>query len=130
MPIPSIDQNKLLDDATVALERLSRSIPYSIGSSDVDYIPNETTRKAYESLLKVQQTVGENPEAITQFKRRGQLSQIINELGQKLNSPSVQTALGTLASELMGVFNKVQIAFQEKDPRKVLRKDSDPLGRN
>ncbi len=129
MTVQPTDLNKVLDEATVALEGLFRSIASSTGY-DVDYVPNETSRKAYEALLRVQQTIGKNSEVISEFTRRGVFKDVMDKLSPKLDSPSVQTALGTVAVELMGVFKNIQILFHEKDSRKISRKDSDPLGRN
>ena len=121
MTVQPVDPNKVLDDATVALEGLFRV--FSSGGYDVDYVPNEILRKANESLQKLQETVRNDPDVLSQFKRPGAFKDVMT----KLDTPAIQTALGTLASELMGVFKKVQPLFYEKDTRRVSGKDSDML---
>jgi hypothetical protein len=119
--------NKVLDDATMALESLYRSL--STGYDEVDYIPSSTSKRAQDELEIVQQIIKQDPHAISDYPRKGIFRDVVNKIGPRLDSPSVQTALGSSAVELMGIFKVIQrVFYEESQYKRVSRKDSDPLG--
>ena len=129
MVIDSIDPkalNKIVDDATVALNNLYIAIGRE-GGFEEDYVPQETSLKAYESLQKVWKAVHTDPKILSEVPRRGLFKDVIDKLGPKLDSPSVQTALGTAAVDLMGIFHTIQKIFEKKDVKKVSQSEFDFL---
>ena len=117
MSNPSYEINKALEDALRTLNLLDRALTSSRGS-DVDYVPNETTQKVYNALENLNQAL-KTKEGIKELRGRGNVLDIMARLDPKLDTPAVQTALGTMAVELSGVFRTVQNALQEEDINKV-----------
>ena len=120
MSNPSYEINKALEDALRTLNLLDRALTSSRGS-DVDYVPNETTQKVYNALENLNQAL-KTKEGIKELRGRGNVLDIMARLDPKLDTPAVQTALGTMAVELSGVFRTVQNALQEEDINKEIEK--------
>ena len=118
MTNPAYEINKVAEDVVVSLTRLDREISSSRGS-DVDYRPNETTQKAYDSLQKLNSMLKGDGERVTQLRGRGNVVDALIKIEPKLDSPSVQTMLGTMAVELSGMLRMALLVLREKDPKKV-----------
>jgi hypothetical protein len=127
-PIDPKVLNKIVDDATDALDDLYRELATS-HHEDVGRISKNTTTRACDALQRLQVFEQMNPGTLTTAPRLGILKDIVEKISSKLDSPEAQTALGTMQVELMGGLNRLQLVFPEKNPQRILRKDSDPLNR-
>ncbi len=117
MPNSASEINKALEEALVSLTQLDQAIGSNRGS-DVNYLPNTTTQKAYNALEKLSSILigGQN---VKELKGRGNVLDVMEKLSPKLDSPSVQTMIGSIAVDLSGVLRKVQQVLKEKDSKKV-----------
>ena len=117
MSNPAYEINKALEEAITSLNQLDRALTYSRGS-DIDFVPNETTQKAYAALAnlnRILQSEGDGKE----LRGRGTVLDVMQKLGPKLDSPSVQTILGSMAVDFSNMLRTVQKVLKEKDTKKV-----------
>jgi hypothetical protein len=117
MSNPAYEINKALEEAFTSLTKLDQALTSSRGS-DVDYVPNATTQKAYsalENLNKMLKTQGEGKE----LRGRGNVLDVMEKLGPKLDSPSIQTVLGSMAVDFSNMLRTVQNVLREKDTKRV-----------
>ena len=118
MSNPAYEINKALEETLVTLTKLDQAISSSRGS-DVDYLPNATTQKAYDALQKLNTVLTKSGEGAKELKGRGNILDVMAKLGPKLESPSVQTMLGSVAVEFSGMLRTVQQVLKEKDTKRV-----------
>ncbi len=117
MPYQASEINKALDDACTSLSQLDQALT-SYKGSDVDYLPSSTTQKAYNALERLS-TLLEGQGDVKELRGRGNMLDVMAKLSPKLDSPSVQTMLGTVAVELCGMLRTVQQVLKEKDAKRV-----------
>lgn len=110
--------NKAVEDAITTLTKLDQAITMSYGS-DVDYRPNETTQKAFNAVEKLNSMLQTEKEGVKELRGRGNVLDVMAKIGPKLDSPSIQTMLGSVAVELSGMLRNVQQVLKEKDTKKV-----------
>ena len=112
------EANKLVGDVVDTLTVLERAITSS-SNADFDYLPSETTMKAYNALRALDQVLLAGKEGARELKGRGSVLNVMDKIGPKLDDPSIQTMLGTMAVEFSGIFHTVHNSLTQKDPKKV-----------
>lgn len=117
MPYQASEINKALDEAFTSLSQLDQALA-SCRGSDVDYLPNSTTQKAYAALERLSAMLkgGEN---VKELRGRGNVLDVMAKLSPKLDRPEVQTMLGSAAVEFFGMLRNVQQVLREKDTKRV-----------
>jgi hypothetical protein len=118
MTYQAYEINKVLEETLTTLTQLDQAITTSRGS-DVDYLPNATTQKAYDALQKLNTMLVKGLEEPKELKGRGNVLDVMAKIGPKLDSPSVQTMLGAMAVEFSGMLRTVQKVLKEKDANKI-----------
>lgn len=118
MSNPAYEINKALEETLSTLTNLDRAISSSRGS-EVDFLPNVTTQKAYDALQKLNTMLAKGGEEAKELRGRGNVLDVMAKLGPKLDNPSVQTMLGALAVEFSNMLRTVQSVLKEKDTKKV-----------
>lgn len=99
--------NKAVEDAISTMTNLDKAISSSRGS-EVEYLPTETTQKAYDALEKLKGMLKAGGEGAKELKGRGNVLDVMDKLGPKLDRVEIQTMLGTMAVELSGMLRAVQ----------------------
>lgn len=117
MDSPSREINKMLGEVENSLAALDRA--FRTAEDEVDYVPTETTLKAYNALAALNSALVTKKVDVSDLKGRSSVLSAMERLAQKLDDPSVQTMLGTESVEFSGIFRQVLKVLKQKDPKKV-----------
>ena len=117
MPNPAQEINKALEKSLVSLTQLDDAL--KTYRDDEEDFPTALPKNVLNDLTNLQAILPKNWEGVKDLTGRRKIVELMELVGPKIDSASVQTMLGSVAVELSGMLRTIKQVLKEKDSKKI-----------